>query len=373
MATILPSYAQQGSIPKGKATIFDFVESELPITPFDPAIHLNYQPPSTRHAFTELGLPVPKGCPDICYTEPFQLFSREGVRMIRREVFRRSFLDKYMRSWERAPCLISGHAHAKNDGTFMKQAWYHPVTQAAINHAFGYALKLQSGENDMGYINVQLGVDGIEGVYKLTETPTKPLPDAEALPASDYDHNLIDKWHKDMTPVVLVLMLSDTSTMIGGETAIKTGNGQIIKARGASVGGAVMMAGGYLEHAALRASNCAERLSLVNSYCFADPDADDSATTLKSVNLQFDSLPNAMNTLMAQKLRRLRERCDLALDRIQHRRENGEAPSREEVESWVKDQIHLLKHTSWEMFERMPNHMGQEIPEGALCQYLAEA
>lgn len=84
------------------------VDHELPVPPFDPAIHLNFQPPAKRYTFTELGLPVPKGVPDLCYTEPFQLFSEEGIRMLRREIFRRSFLDKYMRSWERAPCIITG-------------------------------------------------------------------------------------------------------------------------------------------------------------------------------------------------------------------------------------------------------------------------
>lgn len=84
------------------------VDHELPVPPFDPAIHLNFQPPAKRYTLTELGLPVPKGVPDLCYTEPFQLFSEEGIRMLRREIFRRSFLDKYMRSWERAPCIITG-------------------------------------------------------------------------------------------------------------------------------------------------------------------------------------------------------------------------------------------------------------------------
>ena len=75
----------------------------------------------------------------------------------------------------------------------------------------------------------------------------------------------IDGWHKDQVPVVCVLMLSDISNMEGGETAIKTGNGSLVKARGANFGGAVLMQGGNLEHAALRASNCSERVSMVTS------------------------------------------------------------------------------------------------------------
>ncbi|KAF7555186.1 hypothetical protein G7Z17_g2374 [Cylindrodendrum hubeiense] len=372
MTTTLPTFAQEAAITNAQPAIFDKIEQELPIPPFDPAIHLNYQPPPARRSFTELGLPIPKGCPDICFTEPFQLFSEEGVRMIRREIFRKSFLDKYMRSWDRAPCLISGHHHSKQDGIFMKQACYHPVTQAAINSAFGCALQLQTGENDMGYINVQIGAEGIDGVYNMTEIPSKPLSASEAAPTSKYDNDMIDSWHKDQTPLVLVVMLSDTSTMVGGETAIKMGDGSIMKARGASIGGAVLMAGGYLEHAALRANNCSERLSFVNSYSYADPNADDTATTLKSVNFGFDNIANVKNVIMEQKLRRLRDRCDLALSAIQERRQINQPPTREEVEEWVKDQVQLLKHTSWEMFERLPNYHGQEIPEGILERYLTD-
>ncbi|CAH0047314.1 unnamed protein product [Clonostachys solani] len=345
-------------------------EFDLPVSPFDPAIHLDYKPPATRHSFTELGLPVPKGCPDICFVEPFQLFTAEGIRMIRREVFRKSFLDKFLRSWERAPCIIGGHANLEDEGKFISQTWHHPATQAAVNDAFGCPLSHQLGENDLGYINVQLGSEGLAGVYKLRETPSKPLPKSEKLPSSVYDDVPVDKWHKDMTPVTVVLMLSDTSTMVGGETAVKTGDGRVIKSRGTAIGGAIIIAGGYAEHAALRAENCPERLTMTACFSYADPNADDSATTLKSVNPRFDNMEDTLDTFMLQKVRRLRDRCDLALARIEERRANHEMVTKEEVEPWVKDQIQLLKHTCWEMFERVPNHLGREIPVHALEKYL---
>ncbi|KAH7136717.1 hypothetical protein B0J13DRAFT_640158 [Dactylonectria estremocensis] len=371
--TAVSTEVQGPAISDPMPTVFDEkVDLELPIPPFDPAIHLNYHPPTARHTFTELGLPVPKGCPDMCYTEPFRLFSEEGVRMIRREVFRRSFLDKYMKTWgENDYCIIRGHGHVKGDGTFMKQAWNHPVTQATINSAYGHALRLQTGEVAMGYINVQLGENSVGSPYELSEMPMKPRPLAEN-PNPD-EEEILDMWHKDMAPAVLVLMLSDTSTMLGGETVIKMGNGQTIKARGASVGGAVMMTGGYLRHSAVRVQNCGERLSMVNSYDFLDPDADDTATSLRSFNIKCDSLIKGQNTIMSQKLWRLRERCALAIKRIEERDEKGEALSREEVESWVKDQIHLLKQTSWEMFERVPNYLHQELPLDVLQKYLSDA
>lgn len=118
MADVLLAQPPEAPLPSTEvAELVQLVQLEsvqLPVPAFDPAIHLNYSPPSTRHSFTELGLPVPRGCHNVCYTEPFQLFSEEGVRMIRREIFNREFLDKYMRSWERAPCLISGHNRAKD-------------------------------------------------------------------------------------------------------------------------------------------------------------------------------------------------------------------------------------------------------------------
>lgn len=39
-------------------------------------------------------------------------------------------------------------------------------------------------------------------------------------------------WHTDSYPFVCVLMLSDCTNMVGGETALRTGNGDIIKVRG---------------------------------------------------------------------------------------------------------------------------------------------
>lgn len=118
MADVLPAQPPEAIIPSDEAVTLEQIERlesvQLPVPDFNPAIHLNYSPPTSRHTFQELGLPAPKGTHDICYTEPFQLFSEEGVRMIRREIFQREFLDKYMRSWERAPCLINGHNIAKD-------------------------------------------------------------------------------------------------------------------------------------------------------------------------------------------------------------------------------------------------------------------
>lgn len=39
-------------------------------------------------------------------------------------------------------------------------------------------------------------------------------------------------WHTDSYPFVCVLMLSDCTDMVGGETALRTADGNVIKVRG---------------------------------------------------------------------------------------------------------------------------------------------
>lgn len=42
-------------------------------------------------------------------------------------------------------------------------------------------------------------------------------------------------WHFDSYPFVCVTMLSDCTGMVGGETALKTGTGEIMKVRGPAI------------------------------------------------------------------------------------------------------------------------------------------
>ena len=383
------------------------------IPQFDPKVHLNFVPPKSRYSFTGLGLEKPYNAPDTCYTEPFQLFSEEGVRCMRREIFNKRFLDKYMRTWDRAPCYVGGfsadegvcsihpptlsdqHSEGRwlfalmewladwsylsraQEASFIKQAWFHPATQAAINEAFGTPLKVIPRHCDVGYVNVQLGADGLPGIYDYTEEPAKPQPPSSdsqaATPESGAWNKVpIDAWHKDQVPVVCVVMLSDTSSMQGGETAVRLGNGSVVRARGAGLGGAVLMQSGNLEHAALRATHCPERVSMVTSYCFADPDADDSRTTLKCADYVNEDMAALRFAHLDYKLRRLRDRVDAALERVGGASAAGEQPDRADIEGWVREQMAFLKKVSWELFEREPNYVGKEVPDSVFRAYLAE-
>lgn len=45
------------------------------------------------------------------------------------------------------------------------------------------------------------------------------------------DQPIVD-WHTDSYPFVCVTMLSDCTNMLGGETALRTGSGEIMRVRG---------------------------------------------------------------------------------------------------------------------------------------------
>lgn len=55
-------------------------------------------------------------------------------------------------------------------------------------------------------------------------------------------------WHCDSYPFVCVLMLSDASTMVGGETAIRTGSGEVMKVRGPQMVSAIDSLACYMEY-----------------------------------------------------------------------------------------------------------------------------
>ncbi|KAE8443763.1 hypothetical protein EG329_001357 [Mollisiaceae sp. DMI_Dod_QoI] len=344
------------------------------IPPFDPAIHLDFTPPTKRHSFTSLNLPKPATAPDTCFTEPFQLFSDEGVRMIRRDLLRKEVLDKHLRAWERAPGYIGG---AEETMKWITSMWHHPTVTQYVSEAFGLPLKLLGRRGEVGYVNVQLGPEGRAGIYKLGEVPSPPLSSPEVTQEMQDDASMVDSWHKDSTQIVIVVMLSDCSTMVGGETAIRPSHpnpGPILKARGAKAGSAVMMQGCHTPHAALRSWNSPERISMVTSYGFVDPDLDDSGSSLRSISPGDHDWEGVRGHFLEWKLARLREKVSRMEETVKERRklEGTEHMSREELEGWVREQVSFLKQMSWELCERYPKYLYKDVPEGALREYLSD-
>ena len=68
----------------------------------------------------------------------------------------------------------------------------------------------------------------------------KAATDPSSLGPWEDDKPIVD-WHTDSYPFVCVTMLSECRDMVGGETALRTGSGDIWKVRGPSQGCAVVL------------------------------------------------------------------------------------------------------------------------------------
>jgi hypothetical protein len=88
-------------------------------------------------------------------------------------------------------------------------AWTNPETLRILSSIAGVDL-IPVFDYEIGHINISVN-DNPDG-----KTQAAPVVG----------------WHKDSYPFVCVLMLSDATEMKGGETALRTGSGEIMKVRG---------------------------------------------------------------------------------------------------------------------------------------------
>lgn len=145
---------------------------------------------------------------------------------------------------------------------------------------------------DIGHTNFQITTypGGKEALYTTPIIPPPPCSDITEEERAEFErlasqNNSVVGFHRDSYPFVCVVMLSDASAMIGGETALKVrlvlatfpqvprhqnspqtsstlsfqcGDGSIARARGPAAGQGVIMQGRYIEHAGLKAYNSSE-------------------------------------------------------------------------------------------------------------------
>jgi len=258
------------------ATTGTTTESETPSTSttgvsqvvFDPDVHLAYTPPESRLTFEDLKHPAGQGISPVAVTQPFRLFSDEAIREIRREILSKKVVDEYSYVSKLAP--FQAREFSERVAPFTHAAWKHPRTMEAISKAAGLDL-VPVMDLEIGHTNYQVEKEGQEGIKALNPVPSPPAPPTDQpMPETDLSEDAL-YWHYDSYPFVCVLMLSDCTTMQGGETAIKCGDGSIIRVRGPTFGSAVMMQGRYLRHAALKAFNAPERITMVTSFRAKDP------------------------------------------------------------------------------------------------------
>ena len=103
--------------------------------------------------------------------------------------------------------------HAK----FVAEAWKNQKTLSIISEIAGIDL-VPVVDYEIGHINISI--------------PGCITKNDEGILVAEDDGKAVVDWHRDSYPFVCVLMMSDTTEMVGGETALKTGIGDIMKVRG---------------------------------------------------------------------------------------------------------------------------------------------
>lgn len=119
----------------------------------------------------------------------------------------------------------------------MYDAWKDPDTLAVISKVAGIDL-IPNMDYEIAHINLSVKTQR-QMEEELTQhkraTRKGPRGDFDSKKGPDDDESPVVGWHYDSYPFVCVLMLSDASTMIGGETALRTGTGDILKVRGPQI------------------------------------------------------------------------------------------------------------------------------------------
>lgn len=226
---------------------------------FNPNKHLQYEEPTRVYTMEDIGFPPSKGVSPVAVSEPFRLFSEDAVDIMRSEILDPEVQAKFSYTSDIAPKQLRGYApkYAK----FIFEAWKHPETLAIMSKIAGVEL-VPVMDYEIGHIN--LSIPGDKTDY-----------------GNDEDGAIVG-WHRDSYPFVCVLMMSDTTDMIGGETALRTGTGEIKKVRGPSKGCGVILQGRYIDHQALRAFGGRERITMVTSFRPRSPNVRDD-TVLNTV------------------------------------------------------------------------------------------
>ena len=115
---------------------------------------------------------------------------------------------------------------------FVYDAWKHPETLAIISKIAGVELVT---EMDFEIANINISVKSEKQKAEELEAflDKKHTEDDEGIAGCPWeDDKPIVDWHTDSYPFVCVVMLSDCTNMIGGETALRTGEGDVVKVRG---------------------------------------------------------------------------------------------------------------------------------------------
>lgn len=204
---------------------------------FDPNKHLAFEEPKHIYSMTDLGYAADTGISPVAASEPFKLFTKQAIRQFRNEIFSPAVMENCKYSGSLGACMLRGYAaklvyiiHLEIELTdhryapFVYDAWYSPETLAVVSKIAGVEL-VPNMDFEIGHINIS--VQSQKQAEKERAEAAKQQSDKNWK-----DTAATVGWHNDSYPFVCVTMLSDCTNMVGGETVLRTADGNVVKVRG---------------------------------------------------------------------------------------------------------------------------------------------
>ncbi|KAF2435235.1 hypothetical protein EJ08DRAFT_605062 [Tothia fuscella] len=313
---------------------------------FDAAKHLAFTPPEKVTMMEDLGF-KDVGVSPVAVSEPFQLFSKEAVEQMRYEILDPELKAKHGFHSNIAASQMRGYCPEKAPFTY--DAWTHPETLAVISKIAGIDL-IPVMNYEIANINFSARTEAETRIAGCPWEDDKPIVG----------------WHNDSYPFVCVLMLSDCTNMVGGETALRTANGDILKVRGPSIGCAVVLQGRYINHQALRALGGQERITAVTSFRPKSITVRDD-TILKTVR-PISDLNELYFEFAEYRLQMVQDRIDAQLRTMRARRRAGKKIDTLGVKKFLEEQEQFLSHTNGQIVEEDKVQVGHfDLDEAGDC------
>ena len=328
--------------------------------PFDPEKHIIFSDEAfedvKKYTLSELGINKTH-CPpllDLAGTNPFPLFSEEATDIMKWEIFHNPNL---LKDFGRVTC--SGNAISPgrdvqvtgfiNRTNFTYSAMSHPKTRSIFNKIAGMNVTIPH-DFSMGHVNASLAPI-VHGKIK-TETPEEleRLRKKQDSCAKDIPGTV--NWHYDSPPLVLVLMLSAPETMIGGETAIKSGDESVYRIPNPKVGHATFLQGRVVKHMGTKPLNTCNRISYVLDFIPEDPEVYDSSvcTSLRPLAGATYTNDKFYPNWIKYRFERMEQRLGLFRDRVVQAYNTGQKFEQSNAIEFCKEIEKYLRGT-WQEFE----------------------
>lgn len=316
---------------------------------FDPKKHVDFTPPSKIHTMRDIKLPQSIGVSPVAVSEPFQFFTPEAIQRMRSDVLSKEVWDNCRYSSNLSKNQLRGFA--SEYAPFVYDTWKHPETLAIVSKIAGIDL-VPVMDFEIGHINLSMKSEeqqkDAEVAVSSRERKLTEADDGIADYSFEHDRPIVD-WHTDSYPFVCVTMLSDCTNMIGGETALRTGDGGIMKVRGPQMGCSVILQGRWIEHQALRAIGSTERITMVTSFRPRDPTVRDDTvlTTVRAVS----DVSQLYFQFGEYRLNILQERIRLQLEKMQETMLAGKKFDTAAFKKFLEEQEDFLAHMNKEIVE----------------------